>query len=343
MPLLGDRMVDRRAAEQQRAAHRDGEHDRRDGRGEQARGGAEVRGREEPADGRQSRERRTEQLGADAGRDRAEEADREHEHDRRHLRRRRGRVRRAGGRGDGEQRDRAGERRAGRRSTRPGPSSRGSTAASASATVGRTRAARRAGGHDGEQRHGDAAGDGRGRGHPVRGDGELGGTMPWRTSAWPSSTPSSAPGQMPAAEPIRPTIAASQRDHAADLTRRRGHRPQQRDLALALLDRQAHRAGHDEHRDEQRQPGERRGDRDQRGPRRVELGMLGAAARAAGEHLRAAGGGAQPRGVEAGAGEHADRVDAPGMAGEPRRLGVGQEDRRLRARRGAAGGRCRRR
>ena len=37
----------------------------------------------------------------------------------------------------------------------------------------------------------------------------------------------------------------------------------------------------------------------------------------------------QARGVEAGSGEHADRVDASGMAGQPRRLGVGQEDRRL--------------
>ena len=58
--------------------------------------------------------------------------------------------------------------------------------------------------------------------------------------------------------------------------------------------------------------------------------MLGLAARVAGEHLGAAGGGAQPRDVEAGAGEHADRVDrGPGWPGQPRRLGVGQEDRRL--------------
>ena len=65
------------------------------------------------------------------------------------------------------------------------------------------------------------------------------------------------------------------------------------------------------------------------GPRLLELGVLGPAARVAGEHHRAAGGGAQARGVEAGAGEHADRVDAAGMAGQPRRLGVGEEDRRL--------------
>ena len=61
----------------------------------------------------------------------------------------------------------------------------------------------------------------------------------------------------------------------------------------------------------------------------LELGILGLAARVAGEHCRAAARGAQARGVEARAGEHADRVDPSGMAGQPRRLGVGQEDRRL--------------
>ena len=61
----------------------------------------------------------------------------------------------------------------------------------------------------------------------------------------------------------------------------------------------------------------------------LELGVLGLAARVAGEHLRAAGGGAQARGVEAGAGEHPDRVDPPGMTGQARRLAVGEEDRRL--------------
>ena len=76
-------------------------------------------------------------------------------------------------------------------------------------------------------------------------------------------------------------------------------------------------------------------------PRLLELGMLGLAACVAGEHLRAAGGGAQARGVEARAGEHADRVDASGMAGQPLCLGVGQEDRRLLRDRDAAGERRR--
>ena len=43
----------------------------------------------------------------------------------------------------------------------------------------------------------------------------------------------------------------------------------------------------------------------------------------------AARGGAQARDVEAGAGEHPDRVDPTRMAGQARCLGVGQEDRGL--------------
>ena len=35
----------------------------------------------------------------------------------------------------------------------------------------------------------------------------------------------------------------------------------------------------------------------------------------AGEDVRAAGGGAQVRGIETGAGEHPDRIDPPGMTG----------------------------
>ena len=71
--------------------------------------------------------------------------------------------------------------------------------------------------------------------------------------------------------------------------------------------------------------------------RRLEVGVLGLAARVAGEDVGAAGGGAQLRGIEAGGGEHADRVDAARVAGQPRGLGVGQEDRRpLLARGGAA-------
>ena len=112
--------------------------------------------------------------------------------------------------------------------------------------------------------------------------------MPWRTSPSASARPSMAPGQMPDRRAHQADDRRLPGDHAADLAGRRGHRAQERDLALALLDRQAHRAGHDEHRDEQRQPAERRGDGDQRGPRLLELGVLGLAARVAGEHRRAA-------------------------------------------------------
>ena len=45
-------------------------------------------------------------------------------------------------------------------------------------------------------------------------------------------------------------------------------------------------------------------------PRGLEVGVLGLAAIVPGEHDRVAGGGAQPRGVEAGGGEHTDRVGA---------------------------------
>jgi hypothetical protein len=118
-------------------------------------------------------------------------------------------------------------------------------------------------------------------------------------------------------------------DHAPDLTGGRGDRPQQRDLALTLLYRQAQRVGHDEHGDEHRQPAERRRDRDQSLPVPLELRILGRTACAARQHLRAAGDRAQAREVEAGRGNHADRVDRAGMTGQPRRFGVGQEDRRL--------------
>ena len=153
--------------------------------------------------------------------------------------------------------------------------------------------------------------------------------MPWRTSACAELPAEDGAGPDARRRAHQADDRGLPRDHAADLAGRRGDRAQQRDLALALLDREAHRAGHDEQRDEQRQPAERRGHGDQRGPRRLQLGMLGAAARVAGQHDGAAGGGAQARGVEAGAGEHADRVDPAGMAGQSCRLGVGEEDRRL--------------
>ena len=118
-------------------------------------------------------------------------------------------------------------------------------------------------------------------------------------------------------------------DHAPDLTGRGGHRAQQRDLAFALLDGQAHGASHNEHRNEQREPAECSGDRDQGGARLLELRILGPPTPVAGEHLGAAGDRAQARDVDTGRAEHADRVDPPRMAGQSGRFGVGKEDRGL--------------
>ena len=212
---------------------------------------------------------------------------------------------------------------------RPGPSSRGSTAASPSASVGGTRAARRPAARTASSEIATPPAMAAAAGSQSASTVKLGGTMPWRTSACPSFSPSTHPGPDAGRRADQADERGLPADHAANLAGRRGDRAQQRDLALALLDRQPHRAGDDEHRDEQREPGERRRDGDQRDPRLLELGMLGLATCVAGEHLRAAGDGAQARGVEARAGEHADRVDASGMAGQPLRLGVGQEDRRL--------------
>ena len=50
--------------------------------------------------------------------------------------------------------------------------------------------------------------------------------------------------------------------HPAYLPRRRGERAEQGDVAVALLDRQAHGAGDDEHADEQRASAEDAGDGD---------------------------------------------------------------------------------
>ena len=310
LPLLGDGVVDGGRAEQQGAAHADGEHQGRAGRREAPRGGAQVRRREEAADRREPRERR-------ARAPRRRRAPRSVRGSRPPPR---GRApssptspRPCPGRRWWSRRRTAAPRRrarAARRSRGPGPSSRGSTAASVSAWVGGTRAARRPAARTASSAAATppptAAAIGSQPALTVR----FGGAMPWRTSPSASSRPRIDPGPDPRRRAHQADDRRLPRDHAADLAGRRGHRAQERDLALALLDRQAHRAGHDEDRDEQRQPAERRGDGDQRGPRLLELGILGLAARVAGEHHRAAGGGAQARGVEAGAGEHADRVDA---------------------------------
>ena len=195
-----------------------------------------------PPTGDSRRERRPQDRGGEAGHDRAEEADRGDEEERRHLRGRRGRVRAAGGGRDGEQRRRAGERdqaadhaaraeqprldrgvgqREGRRHARGAP----------------------AGGEDGEQRGHDAAADGRRDRQPAGADGEV-----RRGDAVVARAPRRARGRgwprarSPRPSPTRPTIAASQAIMRRIWPGVAGDRAQQGDLALALLDRQAHRA-----------------------------------------------------------------------------------------------------
>ena len=331
LALLGDGVVGRGRAEQQRAAHADREHERRAGRREAPRGGAQVGRGQEAADVRQP----------------APAADRGP--------RRRGAPRS----GRGSRPPRRGTAPSSRRSPRPCPgcrwwsrrrtaaprrparSARRSGARGRSAAArprrwparGSARPARRAGRRPGRR----AARPGRRRamaaaiGSQPGGDGEVRrGDARGATRPSVSSRPRTIPGQIPAAEPTRPTIDGLPGDHAADLAGRPGDRPQQRDLALALLDRQAHRAGDDEDRDEQRQPAERRGDGDQRGARLLELGVLGAAALVAGEHVGVLPAAARSREAsKPGPASTPIASTRPGMAGQPRGLGVGQEDRRL--------------
>ena len=190
-----------------------------------------------------------------------------HEEQRGHLRGRRRGVRGAGGGRDGEQRRRAGERDAARRSRGPGraaaarPRRRPARGSAARARRAARRRARRAARRATPPPTAAAIGS-----QPAL-TARFGGAMPWRTSPSASARPRMAPGQMPRRRADEGDDHRLPGDHAADLAGRRGHGSQERDLALALLDRQAHRAGHDEDRDEQRQAAERRGDGDQRGAR----------------------------------------------------------------------------
>ena len=201
--------------------------------------------------------------------------------------------------------------------TRPGPSSRGSTAASVSACVGGTRAARRPAARTASSAARTPPRDGRGDRQPAGADGEV-----RRRDAVvaraprASSRPRIAPGQMPAAEPTRPTIAASQAimrriwpGVAATARRSAISRSRcwiDRPIVLATTKIAMNSAS----------PPNDAVTAISVGPRRLELGVLGLAARVAGEHHRAAGGGAQPRGVEAGR-RRARRSRRPARDGRP--------------------------
>ena len=151
--------------------------------------------------------------------------------------------------------------------TRPGPSRPGSTVALVSATVGRTRAARRPAARTASSATATPPPIAAAAGIQPASTVKFAGTMPWRTSACAELLAEHGAGPDSGRRPDQADDRRLPRDHAADLARRRGHRSQQRDLALALLDRQPHRARHDEHRDEHREAAERRRDRDQGGPR----------------------------------------------------------------------------
>ena len=107
----GDRVVEGGRAEQQRAAHRDGEDERCARGGEPPAWRREVRRREESADRRDSpRTPGASALAAIRATSRPEAAGRDHEEDRGELRGGGGRRRRGGRGGDGEQRGGAGDR-----------------------------------------------------------------------------------------------------------------------------------------------------------------------------------------------------------------------------------------
>ena len=217
---------------------------------------------------------------------------------------------RGGGR-DGEQRHGAGEREQ--------PADHAARARAAAArprrrparAVGGTRAARRPAAEHGEQRGQDSAADGRRDRQPAGADGEVRrGDAVAHEPVGRARGRASRPGQIPAAEPTRPTIAASQAIMrriwpGVAATARRSAISRSRcwiDRPIVLATTKIAMNSASPPNDAVTAISVVRAC--------LELGVLGLAARVAGEHLRAAGGGAQARGVEAGAGEHADRVDA---------------------------------
>ena len=212
---------------------------------------------------------------------------------------------------------------------RPGPSSRGSTEASPSARVGGTREARRPAPSTASSAAITQPPIAAATGSPSACDDEVRRGDPVVHEPFAQRVAEDGSRDDPCGGAEETDEDRLPRDHAADLARRGGDRAQQRDLPLALLDREAHRAGHDEHGDEQRDPSEGRGDGDQLGARLLQFGVLGLAAGAAGEDRGAVARGAKARGVKAGRGEDADRVGLPRMAGQTRSLGVGEEHRTL--------------
>ena len=216
-----------------------------------------------------------ENPGGDASHDRPEEAHGHHQADRGQLRGRRGGLGSARGGRHGEQRDRAGERQQRRRSGAPGRAAAARPRRRRARRVGGTRAARRPAARTASSAVASPPATAAAAGIQSACTAKLAGRC--RGARARVRAPRRARPRARCPRQSRPaaTIAASHAIMRRIWPGRRGDRAQERDLALALLDREAQRAGDDEHGDEQRQPAERRRDRDQGGARLLELGVLG--------------------------------------------------------------------
>ena len=116
-------------------------------------------------------------------------------------------------------------------------------------------------------------------------------------------------------------------DQPPHLARRRAERAQHRRLAAALGDRERERAGHDEQRDRAGDAAHRPEDRDQRlAFRDARVAGIGVGRVRRIEHLETETV-AQPFAdrLRVAVGDHADRVDLPGRAGQPARGRRGEE------------------
>ena len=157
----------------------------------------------------------------------------------------------------------------------------------------------------------------------------FGGATPWSTSPSASSRPRTAPGQMPAAEPIRPTIAASHEIMrriwpGVAATARRSAISRSRcwiDRPIVLATTKIAMNSASPPNAAVTAISSVRVCRSSGYSARPRASPVSTFAPPAAARRRAA---SKPR-----RGEHPDRVDPPGMTGQARRFAVGEEDRRL--------------